>query len=81
VARLAKLSAAHLQGVLVEGDEIVEVNGQACDNEVLKKELECNGNLFGSSVLVTIGIFCVVTIIWWVRGVEVPKMPRIIRSK
>lgn len=56
MARLANLSAAHLQGILVEGDEIVEVNGHVCDNERLKKELECSGNLLGSSVLVTVGI-------------------------
>jgi hypothetical protein len=54
IARLMRLSAAHLQGILAEGDEIVEVNGRPCDSEQLRQALTCTGNLFGSSVLITV---------------------------
>ena len=49
------LSSAHLQGNLAEGDEIVEVNGRALDCTEIKRQLDCSGNLFGSSVRVMIG--------------------------
>ena len=49
------LSSAHLQGILAEGDEIVEVNGRALDSNEIKRQLDCSGNLFGSSVRVMIG--------------------------
>jgi len=54
IARLMRLSAAQLQGILAEGDEIVEVNGRPCDSEQLRQALKCTGNLFGSSVLITV---------------------------
>ena len=62
IARLLNLSAAHLQGILAVGDEIVEVNGRKCDAASLKKALECNDNLFGSSVLLTFGRSCVIAL-------------------
>ena len=62
ITRLLNLSAAHLQGILAVGDEIVEVNGRKCDAASLKKALECNDNLFGSSVLLTCGRSCVIAL-------------------
>ena len=54
IARLMGLGAAQLQGILAEGDEIVEVNGRPCDSEEMRQALECTGNIFGSSVLITV---------------------------
>ena len=54
IERILPLSAAHLQGMLREGDEIVEVNGRACDPNTVRKALECSGNVLGHSVVVTV---------------------------
>ena len=54
IARLVKNTPVQLQGILAEGDEIVELNGRECDSKGLNRYLKCTGNLFGSTVQVTV---------------------------